>query len=389
LLAVNGSSTAAFGTKDGSPAFSGDRFMIVSVDGDIGAAFGTTAKIEHQASPKDMDMDGTNDNGLGGGSPSDMVMADTDGDGFNEAACFLYNNLGVFFIEATGPDTYVTGTFDDQYLHSDDDFTLGGSAADMDGDGKDEVYVAGYFANRVFVIKDMDGDALNFDKATESASILDGGFGVTAVPGFGVVVGGSAAPGNDITRYTFTGTDVMDTLHWVGDTTALTDQMSGWAFKVTDAFDSDNDGNLEFGLPYQAVIDLVDTDNDGQVDSISPVDNRVFRIVEWNDNSVGVKDITIIMPSDYKLEQNYPNPFNPTTNISYSLPIQNNISVNIYNFLGEHVVTLLSNEQQQAGNHELIWNSLDKNGSRVPSGAYFYELKYGNFSQTKRMTLLK
>ena len=90
---------ASYGTKDGSTPFSEDRFMIVSVDGDIGAAFGTTAKIEYQASPKDQDMDGTNDNGLGGGSPSDMIMADTDGDGFQEAACFLYNNLGVFFIE--------------------------------------------------------------------------------------------------------------------------------------------------------------------------------------------------------------------------------------------------------------------------------------------------
>ena len=94
-------------------------------------------------------------------------------------------------------------------------------------------------------------------------------------------------------------------------------------------------------------------------------------------------------PSDYKLEQNYPNPFNPTTTISYSLPIQNTISVKIYNFLGEHVVTLVNNERQSAGNHEVLWNSLDKNGNKVPSGTYFYEMKYGNFKQTKRMTLLK
>lgn len=241
----------------------------------------------------------------------------------------------------------------------------------------------------MFVITDADGDALAFDKATESASILDGGFGVTAVPGFGVVMGGAAQPNNDITRYEFTGTNVMDPSHWEGDTTGIPDQMSGWAFKITDAFDSDNDGNLEFGLPYQAVIDLVDTDGDGQVDAIDPVNNRVFRIVEWDEDYVGVKDVTFIMPNDYKLGQNFPNPFNPTTTISYSLPIQNTISVNIYNFLGEHVATLINNEKQQAGKHEVLWNSLDKNGNKVPSGTYFYEMKYGNFKQTKRMTLIK
>jgi len=398
LLAINGDSAPTLGTKNGSTPFSEDRFMIISIIGDIGT-FGVTPLVEHQVSPKDVDSDGSNDNGLGGGSPSDIIMVnDSDGDGFNEAACVVYNNLGVFFIEATGPDSYTNGTFTNpvippvepnQYLHNLDDFTLGIASADMDNDGKDEVYIPGYFAARVFVIKDMDGDALTFDKATESASILDGGFGVTAVPGFGVVMGGAAVSGNDITRYEFTGTNVMDPTHWVGDTTSIDTSKSGWAFKVTDAFDSDNDGNLEFGLPYQAIIDLVDTDGDGNPDAIDPINNRVFRIVEWNETKVGVKDITFIMPGDYKLEQNYPNPFNPTTTISYSLPIQNTISVNVYNFLGEHVVTLINNERQPAGSHELLWNSLDKNGNRVASGTYFYELKYGNFKQTKRMTLLK
>lgn len=394
LLAINGPSTALFGTKDGSTPFSGDRFMILSINGDIGAGFGTEAIIEYQVSPRDMDGDGTNENGLGGGSPSDMVMCDTDGDGFMEAACILYNNLGVFFIESTGPNAYTAGTFNDQYLHTDDDFTLGASVADMDGDGKDEVYVGGYFSDTIFVIKDMDGDALTFDKATESAAIGPGaGFGCTAVAGFGVVVGGSAnvtdGEGTDITRFELTGTNVLDPTHWVANITALPDATTGHAFKVSGEFDSDNDGNWEFGLPYQSIIDLVDADGDGNPDGIDLVQNRIFRVVEWDENYVSIKDITFIMPDDYKLEQNYPNPFNPTTTISYTLPLQNDITVNIYNFLGEHVVTLVNGERQQAGVHDVVWNSLDKNGARVPSGTYFYELKYGNFSKTKRMTLLK
>jgi len=389
LIANNGNNAGILGTKDGSTTYSEDRFMILSVTGNFGE-FGTTLVEEFAVSPRDHDKDGEIDSPfiLGGGTPTDIIICDTDGDGLLEAACSSYNYLAIFFVEATGPDAYTLGaTTVVGPAYPDDTFTLGLSAADMDGNGKDEVYLAGWFPEigerPLYMIKDMDGDATNIDADTELSTVGTGAaYGCTAVPDFGVVVGGE--PGkSDITLFELEGGEWTKSVH------VLSDATSGWAFKISDAFDSDNDGNWEFGIPYQAVLDSVDTNNDGILDAVDPNENRVFRIVEWDENYVSVKNTTLILPSDYKLAQNYPNPFNPTTTITYTLPIENNITVNIYNFLGEHVTTLVNNELQPAGTHDIIWNALDKKGARVPTGTYFYELKYGNFSQTKRMTLLK
>ena len=95
------------------------------------------------------------------------------------------------------------------------------------------------------------------------------------------------------------------------------------------------------------------------------------------------------MPDDYKLAQNYPNPFNPTTKIEYYLPVNNTISLTIYNMLGQEVVKLVNNQSTVGGSHYIVWNGTDKNGVEVGSGTYIYELKYGNFSKTRKMTLVK
>jgi len=90
-----------------------------------------------------------------------------------------------------------------------------------------------------------------------------------------------------------------------------------------------------------------------------------------------------ILPHDFALDQNYPNPFNPTTTISFSLPEAGNVKLDIYNIMGQTVATLVD-EYRQAGTHEVIWNA---NG--IASGVYFYRLTAGEFTDTKRMLLLK
>ncbi len=85
----------------------------------------------------------------------------------------------------------------------------------------------------------------------------------------------------------------------------------------------------------------------------------------------------------YSLSQNYPNPFNPSTAIGYSLPQTAVVSLRIFNTLGEEVVSLVS-EQKEAGYHQTTWNA-----SNVPSGIYFYRLRVGDFTETKKMILLR
>ncbi len=101
------------------------------------------------------------------------------------------------------------------------------------------------------------------------------------------------------------------------------------------------------------------------------------------------------LPQNFELYQNYPNPFNPATNISYTLrstggiggaPARTNLAV--YNVLGQRVKTLVD-EVQIPGTHVVSWNGTDRFGRRVASGVYFYRLKRGDDSETKKMVLLK
>ncbi|MEO8446893.1 MAG: YCF48-related protein [bacterium] len=107
----------------------------------------------------------------------------------------------------------------------------------------------------------------------------------------------------------------------------------------------------------------------------------VLRII--NASTVGVNNISNEIPSDFKLHQNYPNPFNPTTIINYQLPKFSNVSLKVYDILGNEVVTLV-NEKQNAGIYEAEFD-----GSGLASGIYFYRIDAGEFIQTKRMTLVK
>jgi hypothetical protein len=105
--------------------------------------------------------------------------------------------------------------------------------------------------------------------------------------------------------------------------------------------------------------------------------------------SIEAQPLTLITPDDYKLEQNYPNPFNPTTNIRFVLPVNKQISLKVYNSIGQEVRTLIDNENFSQGSHTVLWDGLDNNGVPVASGVYIYQLFYGNFSQSKKMTLVR
>ena len=87
--------------------------------------------------------------------------------------------------------------------------------------------------------------------------------------------------------------------------------------------------------------------------------------------------------TNYSLSQNYPNPFNPSTRISYSLPKEGLVTLKIFDVLGKEVATLVQ-ETQAAGRHFVICNA-----SNLASGMYYYYIKTENFSQTKKMLLIK
>ena len=92
----------------------------------------------------------------------------------------------------------------------------------------------------------------------------------------------------------------------------------------------------------------------------------------------------VIAVNDYSLDQNYPNPFNPSTRISFAIPNNANVTLKVYDILGNEVAQLLSNEQRAAGRYEVNFDA-----SNLASGTYIYKLQAGDFVQTKKMILLK
>ncbi|MCI0691672.1 Ig-like domain-containing protein [candidate division KSB1 bacterium] len=110
--------------------------------------------------------------------------------------------------------------------------------------------------------------------------------------------------------------------------------------------------------------------------------------------------VNVALPEAFDLSQNYPNPFgseatssafgggNPTTQIRYQLPRAVQVSLTIYNMLGQEVRKLMSG-QQPAGYHTVVWDGRDQSGRPAPSGVYFYRLQAGSFVATRKMLLAK
>lgn len=94
------------------------------------------------------------------------------------------------------------------------------------------------------------------------------------------------------------------------------------------------------------------------------------------------------IPTEFALSQNVPNPFNPSTIVEYALPKDAQVNLSIYNVLGQHVKTLVD-DMQRAGKQTVTWDGTDNGGRSVASGVYFYKLRAGDFSSTKKMLLLK
>ena len=98
---------------------------------------------------------------------------------------------------------------------------------------------------------------------------------------------------------------------------------------------------------------------------------------------VGIEEDQSISPNTFSLYQNYPNPFNPSTAIKWQQPETGVVTLKIYDVLGREV-TILVNEELSVGKHETVFDA-----SRFSSGVYFYQLKAGDFIQTKKMLLIK
>ena len=96
-----------------------------------------------------------------------------------------------------------------------------------------------------------------------------------------------------------------------------------------------------------------------------------------------------LIPQIYVFEQNYPNPFNPVTTIRFGIPSEQEVTVKIYNILGQEVIALLNKVNKPAGYHTVIWNGINQSGQFLSSGIYLYSLETKSYKAVKKMILIK
>ncbi|HEY6627153.1 MAG TPA: choice-of-anchor V domain-containing protein [Ignavibacteriaceae bacterium] len=107
---------------------------------------------------------------------------------------------------------------------------------------------------------------------------------------------------------------------------------------------------------------------------------KILSVTDADENSQ--------QPDEFVLYQNYPNPFNPATNIQYAISSRQFVTLKVYDLLGKEVATLV-NDELEAGIYKVAFNVAQVSRPEITSGIYFYRLEVGNYTETKKMLLLK
>ncbi len=346
--------------------------------------------------------------------PVGLDIGDVDNDSFQEIIVAGWNNIGsgqgVGFIQINGPDSYTPGSivplsnFSGWVVKSKPIFTT--------VNGNPVIYLHGSNTGGIKKMWVMEG--IISDQFVTPANIypLFSDLGWWSAWCLGDQDHPTNDPGDGLDLYLYSGGGRFVDIEYNG-TGLVTDSNS---YSIKQVFD--------LGQIYTSLGGLfndfycypgMDIDNDGLRDLITSYkgwaqdsignyslakDGFHIFMFEWGDSltsisldsvytGVKAKPLTVIMPDDYKLEQNYPNPFNPVTNISFTLPLTKTISLKIYNSLGQEIRTLINKQEYLEGSHTVQWDGTDDEGNPVASGVYVYKLIFGNFSQSKRMTLVR
>ena len=347
-------------------------------------------------------------------TPCGTEIGDVDNDGLDEIIVAGWTSIasgaGIGFIQINGPDSYTDGSVLQLTTYS--GFVVKGKPIFAEVNGEPVIYLhtsnAGTGLREMWVMAGIVSDQFVLPSNIYPLFTNLGWWSAWAL---GDQDHPTNDPGDGLDLYITGGARFFDIEHdgsgsvtntnsysvsTVYNLAAVYDTVDGLFndFYTYPGMDLDNDGNR----------DLVASWKGSEIDTLSgnPMDKNGFHIFlfEWGDSLqslnldsayVGfkVKPFSVITPEDYQLAQNYPNPFNPETTIDFTLPIRKAISLKIYNTLGQEVRTLINNQEYLEGSHSMKWDGKDNNGIPVASGIYVYKLIYGNFTQSKKMTLVR
>ncbi len=339
-------------------------------------------------------------------APYTLFSSDVNGDGLTDlgAACVGYSNNYGFVSMLLNDGLGSLGSRQD-YIVSYKPTSL--NTADLDGDGDFDMSTSDLNSNQISVFKNNRNGFFSSRKLYDAGTFPDwiasgdfdgdGDIDLIACNQFGSTITVLYNNGNavfDSTRGYPTGS--IPTCVATGDIDGdsdldiITANRTGGSISIFT-----NDGTGNFSGPYNidigsepVAVELADFDNNGFLDIAASIsmDNQI--VILMNNVSTDISGAGENLPVEYRLAQNYPNPFNPSTEIEFALPSKADVSLEIYNILGQKVVTLLD-EKLPAGTHRVTWDGNDSRGRQVSSGIYFYRLKTPDFDASKKMILMK
>jgi hypothetical protein len=185
----------------------------------------------------------------------------------------------------------------------------------------------------------------------------------------------------ELTSFTASANSVGVILNW---TTAT--EINNHGFEVERSQDSESFYRIGF---VQGVGTTTENQSYSFIDDIeySGVKTYYYRLrqvdLDGRSQYSDVVNVDFDIPKDFVLSQNYPNPFNPTTKITYALPSQSPVLIKVYDLTGQEVITLVD-EVKEAGTYEINFDALN-----FSSGVYIYQMRAGDFSSVKKMSILK
>lgn len=152
-----------------------------------------------------------------------------------------------------------------------------------------------------------------------------------------------------------------------------------------------NDGSFMLDEMPAGEFKISATSTTGDAEQQVPVtvgEGRSVANVLLTLGTTSVKEAAAEIPTKFELEQNYPNPFNPETTIKYHVPMRVNVTLRVYNALGQELRTLV-NSLQDAGVYTATWDGKDNNGRQLSTGLYLFRLEAGDVVMTRKMAMVK
>jgi hypothetical protein len=359
------------------------------------------------------------------GSTSCPTFGDIDNDGDKDLFVGCDRSVGFFRNTGSASSPAYTLVTDSLPLNVPFNFNYAPAIGDLDGDNKKDM-VLGYYAtaklrffkntgtvsNPVFTYQSSQLDTMNLSQS--SAPCLadldnDGDLDILAGNSSGRLTYYRNAGSSSAFNYQFvtnnyfnifTGNDAAPSLGdldndgdldmLVGGRTGLIQHYRNDGTPSAPNFVQVTTNFLGINVYQSSAPCIVDINNDGDKDMIlGNAKGGLYFYENWD--VFGIQQIGNEIPSDFNLQQNYPNPFNPVTKIKFNIPLLRGVStsggrgvlLHIYDALGREIEILI-NEQLNPGTYEVDWDA-----STYPSGIYFYKLTVGNYSETKRMVLIK